>query len=202
MVKIERHLFLWKRIITLSPAAHIKLNATVHAKSHCFSLFAFKSLTFPFTALLHRIQSSCTMADESAQTLFVVDDTAANTKTFSSVESDVAAASTSSNVAIEKMAKEDVPVLTGYWKKSTVTEANRYAYHNAGWLPGGVESFIPNLEFFMVDNTNVVYFESHLIAGLGLPPSKFIISILNFLRCELIHLNPNTIATLNCFTML
>jgi hypothetical protein len=40
MVEIEEHFFLGKRIITLSPAVHIKLNATVHAKSHHFSLFA------------------------------------------------------------------------------------------------------------------------------------------------------------------
>jgi hypothetical protein len=38
VVKIERHIFLGKQIITLSSVAHIKLNATVHAKYHCFSL--------------------------------------------------------------------------------------------------------------------------------------------------------------------
>jgi hypothetical protein len=54
----------------------------------------------------------------------------------------------------------------------------------------------------MVDNTPIIYFESHLIAGLGLPPSKFLVSILNFLRCELVHLNPNAIIALNYFTML
>jgi hypothetical protein len=53
----------------------------------------------------------------------------------------------------------------------------------------------------MVDNTTIVYFESHLIVGLGLPPSKFL-SILNFLRCELVLLNLNAIAKLVCFTML
>jgi hypothetical protein len=54
----------------------------------------------------------------------------------------------------------------------------------------------------MVHNSTVVCFESHLVAGLGLPPSKFLISIMNFLRCELIHLNPNTITALICFTIL
>jgi hypothetical protein len=202
MVKTKGHLFLGKQIITLSPTAHIKLNAIVHIKSHCFSLFAFKSFTFPFTALLHRIQSSCTTANESAQTLLAAGDTAANAKTISGAESDVAVASSSSNVAIVKMAKKDVPVLTDYWKKSMVTEADRSAYHYADWLPGGVESFIPYLEFPIVDNTTIVCFEYLLVARLGLPPSKFLISILNFLRCELVHLNPNAIAVLNYFTML
>jgi hypothetical protein len=58
------------------------------------------------------------------------------------------------------------------------------------------------LEFATIDNNTIVYFESHLIVGLGLPPSKFLISILNFLRCELAHLNPNAISALNYFTML
>jgi hypothetical protein len=57
------------------------------------------------------------------------------------------------------------------------------------------------MEFLTVDNTTVVCFESHLVAG-HLPHSKFIISILNFLRCELVHLNPNAIAALSYFTML
>jgi hypothetical protein len=54
----------------------------------------------------------------------------------------------------------------------------------------------------MVDNSIVVCFESHFIAGLGLPPSKFLVAILNFLRYELVHLHLNAITTLRCFTML
>jgi hypothetical protein len=54
----------------------------------------------------------------------------------------------------------------------------------------------------MVDGSTMVCFESHLVAGLGLPPSKFLVAIMNFLRCKLVHLNPNTITTLSCFTML
>jgi hypothetical protein len=58
------------------------------------------------------------------------------------------------------------------------------------------------MEFPTVVNTTIVCFESHLIDGSGLPPSKFLVSILNFLRCELVHLNLNTITVLNCFTKL
>jgi hypothetical protein len=171
--------------------AHIKLDTTVHAKSHRFSLLHSSLLLSP-----------CTMTVESHQTLLVAGDAVANTMTISDAESDIAATSSSSNTAIEKMVKKDVPVLTDYWKKSTMTEADRSAYHNVGQLLGGVESFIPDLEFSTVDNTTVVCFKSHLVAGLGLPPSKFLISIMNFLRCELVHLNPNAIDALNCFTML
>jgi hypothetical protein len=83
-----------------------------------------------------------------------------------------------------------------------VTEADLATYHATSWLPGGVLSCTSNLEFPMIDNTVINDFESHLIAGLGLSPSKFLVSILNFLRCELVHLNLNAIATLNCFSML
>jgi hypothetical protein len=51
----------------------------------------------------------------------------------------------------------------------------------------------------MIDDTMVVCFESHLIARLGLPPSKFLVAVMGFLRCELVHLNPNPIATLSYF---
>jgi hypothetical protein len=54
----------------------------------------------------------------------------------------------------------------------------------------------------MIDKTIIVCFESHLVAGLGLPPSKFLVSILNYLRSELVHLNPNVITVLSCFSML
>jgi hypothetical protein len=120
----------------------------------------------------------------------------------SGAESDTAPASSSSNAATQKVMKKDIPTLQDCWKKSMVTEADRAASHAAGWLLGGVVSTIFALEFPMVDNTTIVCFESHLIAGLGLPPSKFLICILNILRCELVHLNPNAIIVLSYFTML
>jgi hypothetical protein len=48
----------------------------------------------------------------------------------------------------------------------------------------------------------MVCFESHLIAGLGLPPSKFLVDTVNFLGCELVHFNPNAITALNYFSMM
>jgi hypothetical protein len=34
------------------------------------------------------------------------------------------------------------------------------------------------------------------------PTKNFFVSILNFIGCELVHLNPNAIAALSCFSML
>jgi hypothetical protein len=61
---------------------------------------------------------------------------------------------------------------------------------------------IPEVDVPAVHDSTIVYFESYLIAGLGHPPSKFLSSIMNFLECELVHINPNAIAALNCFAML
>jgi hypothetical protein len=58
VVEIERHLFLGKQIVTLSPVMHIKLNTTVHARSHHFSplpsslLLSYSLLTAPPPLLL------------------------------------------------------------------------------------------------------------------------------------------------------
>jgi hypothetical protein len=41
-----------------------------------------------------------------------------------------------------------------------------------------------------------------LMCRLRLPLSKFIFFILNFIGCELVHLNLNNITTLSCFSML
>jgi hypothetical protein len=50
--------------------------------------------------------------------------------------------------------------------------------------------------------STTICFESYFIVGLGLPPNKFLSSIMNFLDCELVHFNPNIIAALSCFAML
>jgi hypothetical protein len=137
------------------------------------------------------------MAGETNQTfhaasMAIVDEV----KTASRSESDVPSTSSSSNAAIEKMANKDTSVLSDYWKKSKVTKADRSAYHTAGWSGSALESFVPKVDVPTADNSTIVCFECHLIAGFGLPPSKFLISITNFLRCKLVHLNPNAIAML------
>jgi hypothetical protein len=53
-----------------------------------------------------------------------------------------------------------------------------------------------------VDGSIMLCFESDLIAGLGLPPSKFLVSIMNFFGYSLIHFNPNALAALSSFSML
>jgi hypothetical protein len=122
-------------------------------------------------------------------------------KSAAGTESD-APASSSANAAVKEMVNKTTPSMSDYWKKSTITEDIHSTYHVVGWLGGRLESIIPTVECPMVVGTTVVCFESHLIAGLGLPPSKFLVAIMNILRCELVHLNLNAIAALSYFAML
>jgi hypothetical protein len=108
----------------------------------------------------------------------------------------------SATVATIKMADNKIPKISDYWNKSNVSEANHQAYHDFGWPTGNLISSIPEVDIPTTHSSTVVCFESHLVAGLGLPPSKFLVAIMNFLECELVHFNSNAIAALSCFMML
>jgi hypothetical protein len=163
---------------------------------------AFKSFNLPFSACC-TAPNPHVLASEAHQTQHIIGEGVADdTMTASRAENDVSVTSSSSNAIVEKMANKVTPMMSDYWKKSTVIEADRSTYHTTDWLGGALESFILKVDIPMVDNTTIVCFESHPISRLGLPPSKFLVSIMNFLRCKLVHLNLNAIAALSCFTML
>jgi hypothetical protein len=149
------------------------------------------------------VPTSLSMAGEADRTLAAIDTpTIDDGRNDSGVENDALATSSSMTLAVIKMADNKVPETSDYWKKSTITEADRQAYHDFGWLTGNLMSTVLEVDFPSTHGSTMVCFESHLIAGLGLPPSKFLVAIMNFLRCELVHFNPNAIAALRCFSML
>jgi hypothetical protein len=69
-------------------------------------------------------------------------------------------------------------------------------------LTRNLVSTVHEVDFPTTHGSIVISFESHLIAGLGLLPNKFLVAIMNFLDCELVHFNPNAIAALGCFFVL
>jgi hypothetical protein len=143
------------------------------------------------------------MAGEADQNLPVATDPAiGSNKSDSGTETDALATSSSATVAAIKMAGNQIPKISDYWKKSNVSKANRQAYHDFGWVTGNLISYIPEVDVPTTHDSTAVCFESHLVAGLGHPPSKFLVAIINFLRCELVHFNLNAITALSCFTML
>jgi hypothetical protein len=105
-------------------------------------------------------------------------------------------------LAVIKMTNNKVLEMSDYWKKSTITEADHQAYHDFSWLTGNLMSTVLEVDFPTTHGSTVVCFESHLIAGLHLPPSKFLVAIMNSLGCELVHFNTNANAALSYFSML
>jgi hypothetical protein len=187
----------------MSHAAHIKLSAAEHVKPHHFSLLPSNFL------LLHLLLATPFLLPK--QWLVRL------TKFLPSLSSPP---STTTRVILGRRViirwrflppqcscckygvNVTIPNMSDYWNKSMITESDHQAYHSFGWLTGGLESIVPTVECPTVDGTTVVCFKGHLIAGLGLPPSKFLVVVLDFLGCELVLLNPNAIAALSCFTML
>jgi hypothetical protein len=112
------------------------------------------------------------------------------------------ATSSSPTRGIIKMDDGEIPKLVDFFKKIIVTEADREAYHDLGWLSGNLISFIPEVDVPTVEGSTILYFECQLAAGLGLPPGKFLSSVMSYLGCSLVHLNANAVSTLNSFAML
>jgi hypothetical protein len=174
VVGTERHLFLGKHIITLSPATHIKLDTAVHTMSHHFSLLPLSLLLF-IHYLLHHTRSHATMTSETHQTSLITGDAAASgSKAATGAEREAASASSSSNMVIQAMVKKKVPKLYEYWKAPMIMEKDLSSYHATGWRLGGKICSITDLDFPTVDRTNIVCFESHLMCGLGVPPRIFL----------------------------
>jgi hypothetical protein len=118
------------------------------------------------------------------------------------IESEAPSSTSSSTMDGQAMVKKQILSLYEFWKALTVTDEDITNFHAAGWLPGVLLCTPTTLDFPTVNCTNIVYFESHMMCGLYLPPSKFFVSVLNYLGCELVHLHSNVIAVLNCFSML
>jgi hypothetical protein len=195
-VETESYLFLRKRIVVPLPATHIKLVAIALIALHHFSLLPSSSsiafiihysmadtLFMPPLLPLPRRLAPMTQGHDSG------------------VKSATMAASSPTHGATTMVAGE-ILELTDFFKKTTVTEDDHRAYHDRGWLTGNLVSFIPEVDVPTVESSTIVCFESQLAAGVGLPPSKFLSSIMNYLGCSLVHLNSNAVSTLSGFVML
>jgi hypothetical protein len=110
----------------------------------------------------------------------------------SAMESAVMATSSSPTRGFIKMDDGKIPELADFFKKTIITESDRKAYHDLGWLFGNLISFIPEVDVPTVEGSIVLCFECQLAAGLGLPPSKFLSNIMSYLGCSLVVLVRNS----------
>jgi hypothetical protein len=83
------------------------------------------------------------MAGEADQTLHTIDEPVVDeSKRDFGTESDISVASSSSNMTVVKIEDKIIPDMSDYWKKSTITEADRKAHHSASWLNDDLESSV------------------------------------------------------------
>jgi hypothetical protein len=182
----------------LSFAAHIRLGTTVRIRSHHFRpcLFAFlllfssPSRSMANTSVPHPTSPSAPSINDN--------DSGYNSAT----ESAAMLTSSSPTRGVIKMDDGEILELADFFKKTIITEADRKAYHDLGWLSGNLISFIPEVDVPTVEGSTVLCFECQLAAGLGLPPSKFLSSVMSYLRYSLVHLNANAVSAVSSFAML
>jgi hypothetical protein len=140
------------------------------------------SFTFQLFTACCTAPISHSMAVETAHDLPIADiPTGDAAQSYSRAESSTLVTSSSSTLAATKMVDRKVPEMSDFFKKTTVTEEEHPTYHSFGWLTGNLISTIPEVDVPNVYDSTTIYFESYLITRLGLPPSKFLSSIMNFL---------------------
>jgi hypothetical protein len=176
-----------------------KAGAAEHVLSYHFSLLPSHHLLLLYYIVL-TLPSMATdsitnpLSPISHSTMMLGDESRAESTTMTN--------SSSRTCGTALMAKGEIPELTDFIKGATVSEEELQAYHSHGWLTGNVLSSIPKVEVPTIIDSTVLCFESHLLARLGLPPSKFLAPIMNYLICSLVHFNVNAIAALGSFVML
>jgi hypothetical protein len=204
VVEIERHLFSRETNCRTTTCYAYKVGAAEHVSSHCFSLlpshlsFYFQSFpaTFYITAILRSMVEGPSR-DPTVTNPPVDEDTGG----YSGAKS-IAVMASSPTRGATLMANCEIPKLSDFFRKTSVSDDEHQAYHERGWLTGNVISSIHEVDVPTVEGSTIVCFESHLVTGLGLPPSKFLVTIMGYLNCELFHFNPNAISALSTIVML
>jgi hypothetical protein len=115
----------------------------------------------------------------------------------SGVESTAMITSSSLTRSTSLMAKGEIPELTDFFKGTTISEQQLQAFHNRGWLTANVISTIPEVDVPTVYGLTILCFMSYLLVRLGLLPSKFFATTMNYLDCSLVHFNANVLAVLS-----
>jgi hypothetical protein len=193
-------LFWGEQIITLSPTVPIKL--TPLSTSHpiisysCLLIISCFSASCDIILALHSIATdsiSNPLSTNPSIDNYAGDDSGAESMAMTN--------SSSPTHGAALMAKGEIPELADFFKGTTISEEELQAYHSCGWLTGNVLSSIPEVDVPIVVGLTILCFKSHLLAGLGLPPSKFLAAIMNYLGCSLVHFNANVITALSSFVM-
>jgi hypothetical protein len=203
-VEIERHLFSYE--MNLHPIVYhaYKAGHTEHVSSHHFSLLPshLSSYFQSFLATCYFTPILCSMAEGPSCDPTITNPPADKDTRSDSRAKSIAVMASSPTHGATLMAKGEIPELSDFFKKTSVTDDEHQAYHECGWLTANVICSIPKVDIPTVEGSTIVCFESHLVAGLRLSPSKFLETIMGYLNSELFHFNPNAISALSTFVIL
>jgi hypothetical protein len=155
-----------------------------------------------YSATCYIAPTPCSMAEGPTRDLTLVNPSADNDTGSNSGAESIAIMTSSPTHGATLMAKGEIPELSDFFKKTSITDEEYHAYHNHGWLPTNAISTIPELDIPTIKGSTIVCFELHMVAGLGLPPSKFLVTIMCYMNCKLFYFNANAISTLSSFVML
>jgi hypothetical protein len=204
LLKRKGTFFLGKRIIILSSAMPIKpvplsMSHPIASRSCLLIFTATFNLFQLLTTVLPILRS---MSEVPSRDPIVANPPAdEDTRNNSRAESFAATASFPTRGAA-LMAKGEISEVSDFFKKTYVTDGECQAYHERAWLTGNAISFILEVDVLTVEGSTVICFESYLVIRLGLSPSKFLVTIMGYLNCELFHFNPNAISALSTFVIL
>jgi hypothetical protein len=149
--------------------------------THCTTSFLALAFSSSIAFIIH-----CSMADTTVHAPAApVAPPSADDSGHDSGEESAAMAASSPTRGATRMVAGEIPKLTDFFKKTTVIEDDHRAYHDCGWLIGNLVSFIPEVDIPTVVGSTIICFKSQLAAGVGLPPRKFLASIMNYLGCSL-----------------
>jgi hypothetical protein len=188
--EMNRHAIICCTYKTGHYCAHTLPITFVFAYSPSVLLFPSLSRSMANTSVLHPTSPSAPSINDN--------DSGYNSTT----ESAAMVTSSSPTRGVIKMDDGEILELADFFKKTIVTEADRQAYHDLDWLFSNLISFIPEVDVPTVEDSTVLYFECQLAAGLGVPPSKFLSSVMSYLGYSLVHLNANAVSALSSFKML
>ncbi|TVU41266.1 hypothetical protein EJB05_14769, partial [Eragrostis curvula] len=101
------------------------------------------------------------------------------------------------------MAAGGIPESMDHWKPGEIDEDYIKELRDRRWI----SDFVITMEnkgamCFSFDTTEIPVFESHLICGFNLPPSKFLERVCKYYSIELLHLKPQAIALLSILSTL
>ncbi|TVU02755.1 hypothetical protein EJB05_51733, partial [Eragrostis curvula] len=118
-------------------------------------------------------------------------------------QDDATSSNGSPTKAQQMMDTGKIPESIDYWKPGEIDENYILELRKTGWI----SDFVITKEnkggmCFSFDTTEIPVFESHMICGFNLPPSKFLERVCKFYKIELIHLKPQAISLLSLFSTL